>query len=360
MTQDSYQLTPHPVGSKREFWTLTWPLMVGLLSSTLMLSVDRLFLSHWNYLALNAAATVGMAYYMFLVIPMGVVEIAEVLVGRLHGQERHREIGNAAWQMVWVALALLPLFCLIAYFAPLLLFKGSGNELYEIGYFRALMPFGAIQCIAIALSGFFIGIGNVKIITISSVLANALNITLDYWFIFGGGPLPALSIPPLGEVGAALATGISQLVQAALLLIFFWGRRNREQYGTSTLTLQTSFLREGLRIGLPSGVGRSLEVIAHFLFFRFVMSVGPAQMTLCTIAQSIYILASFIIDAQSKGASAIVSNLLGARYHAPLPSVLRSGFVLHFGYFLVLFALVSLFPNRYSICLVLKRGSLSR
>lgn len=314
--------------------------MVGLLSSTLMLFIDRLFLAKWHPLALNAAVSGGMAYYMFLVIPMGVVEIAEVLVGRLHGEKRHLEIGSAAWQMVLVSFSLLPIFCLIALLAPNFLFQGGASQNLETDYFRTLMFFATIQCAIIGLSGFFIGLGNVKIVTFSAIMSNVINIALDYWLIFGGGPMPSL-----GVVGAAAATGIAQLIQLLFLAAVFWSYQNRLHYGTNTLSINRPFLFEGLRIGLPSGAGRSLEVIAHFLFFRIVMSVGPDQMLLVSIAQSLYILSSFIIDSQSKGASAIVSNLLGAEMHAPLKQVLFSGFTLQFGYFLLFFGVVWFFPE---------------
>jgi MATE family multidrug resistance protein len=339
--QHSWQLTSHPVGSKREFWTLTWPLMIGLLSSTLMMFVDRLFLAKWSPLGLNAAVSGGIAYFMFLVIPMAIVEIVEVLVGRLNGEERLKETGSAAWQMVLLSVGVFPLFCLIGIFAPSLLFYGSGNEVNETNYFRTLMFFASFQCTAISLCGFFIGIGNVKIVTLSAILANVVNIGLDYWMIFGGGPFPSL-----GVVGAAAATGISQIFQTLFLLFIFWMKRFREKYGTFTIQLNRLFLEEGLRIGLPSGAGRSMEVIAHFLFFRFVMSVGQEQMAIVAIAQSIYILSSFIIDAQCKGTSAIASNLLGANQLKPLSKVLRSGFTIHLGYFLIMFCLVVLFPEQ--------------
>jgi MATE family multidrug resistance protein len=339
--QNTYQLTPHPCGSKREYWTMTWPLMVGLLSSTFMMFVDRLFLARWDPLALNAAVTGGMAYFMFLITPMAVVEITEVLVGRLNGEERQKETGNASWQMVWLSSTLLPIFLLLALVAPPFLFIGTGNEANETNYFRTLMLFGTFQCITISLYGFFIGIGNVKIVTYAAVLGNIVNIVLDYWMIFGGGPMPAL-----GVVGAAAATGISQIVQILFLLSIFWKKRHRETHGTSSLKLNRSFLGEGLRIGLPSGLGRSMEVIAHFLFFRIIVSVGQEQMVLVAIAQSIYILASFIVDAQCKGASAIVSNLLGANQRSPIPKVLRSGFTIHFGYFFLIFLIVYSFPEQ--------------
>jgi multidrug resistance protein, MATE family len=340
--QKAYQLTHHPIGSKREFWALTWPLMIGLLSSTFMLFADRLLLARWNPMALNAAVTSGMAYYLFLVIPMGIVEIAEVLVGRLHGEERSREIGSAVWQMVWLAIALLPVACLIAWAAPQVLFHGSGNESYETSYFRTLMiGCMATQCATISLSGFFIGIGNVKIVTFAAIMGNCLNVALDYWMIFGGGPMPEL-----GVTGAAAATAISQFAQMIFLFILFLSSYNRKKYGSGSLQLNRSFLLEGLRIGGPSGAGRSIEVLAHFLFFRIILSVGPEQMVLVAIAQSIYILSSFVIDAQCKGASAIVANLLGAEQHGSLSKILRSGFTLHFGYFLLILGLVWSFPDQ--------------
>lgn len=339
--QETYQLTPYPCGSKREFWTLTWPLMVGLLSSTLMIFVDRLFLARWSPLALNAAVTGGMAYFIFLIIPMAVVEITEVLVGRLNGEERHQEAGSAAWQMVLVSFALLPIFWLIAYFAPSILFIGTGNEANETTYFRLLMLFASAQCTTISLYGFFIGIGHVKIVTYSAIIGNVVNIALDYWMIFGGGPMPAL-----GVAGAAAATGISQVVQTVFLLSIFWKHSHRSKYGTTSTQFNRSFLFEGLRIGLPSGTGRSLEVIAHFLFFRIILSVGQEQMALVAIAQSLYILSSFVIDAQCKGTSAIVSNLLGANHLSPILKVLRSGFTIHFGYFVLFLLVVFVFPEQ--------------
>lgn len=337
----TYQLTSHPCGSKREFWTMTWPLMVGLLSSTLMMFVDRLFLAKWNPLALNAAVSGGLAYYMFLVLPLAVVEIAEVLVGRLNGESRLKETGSASWQMVWLSVCLLPIFLLLALIAPSFLFIGTGNEVNETNYFRTLMLFATSQCTTISLYGFFIGIGNVKIVTISAIIGNVVNIALDYWMIFGGGPMPEL-----GVTGAAAATGIAQICQTVFLLSIFWGRNHKAKYGTKALKLNSPFLFEGLRIGIPSGAGRSIEVIAHFLFFRIVISVGQEQMALVAIAQSIYILSSFIIDAQCKGASAIVSNLLGANHRAPIPDVLRSSFTIHFGYFLIIFLISFYFPEQ--------------
>lgn len=329
--QSSYQLTKHPIGSKREFWALTWPLMVGLFSTSFMFFIDRLFLAKFDPLALNASASAGMAYWMFLVVPMGISAIAEVLAGRLHGEGKFKEVGRATMQMVWFGILLTPIFLLISHWFPPLLFTGTGNETLETNYFQSLVYFAPVQCITIALSGFFIGIGKVRIVTFAALIGNFVNIVLDYVMIFGYG-----SIPSMGVTGAAIATGFSQVAQALFLGAVFWNSAYREKFATNLVRFDKKYFLEGLKIGAPAGLGRFIETLAHFLFLRIVITVGADQMVIATMIQSFYVLFMFIVEAESKGAGAIVSNLLGAGEFKPLNRVLVSSYLLHVFYFAAL------------------------
>lgn len=317
--------------------------MLAMVSSTLMIFVDRVFLARYAPQALNAAASAGTAYYMFLVLPMAIATISEVLVGRLHGEKRYHEVGSAVWQMVWFSVFLIPLFFAIAFSAPLIIFKGTGIEAQEEIFFRTLMCFAPFQCITIALSGFFIGIGKVRTITLSAVAGNLINILLDYLLIFGWG-----FIPSFGIGGAAFATGLSQCIQTAFLLIMLLRKVERRVYHTQKCSFLRHFFVEGLRIGTPSGLGHMLEIMAHFIFFRIIMSVGQIQMTIVAIVQSFYILCSFVNDAGSKAASAIVANLLGADVRVPIKKVLRSAFTLQSFYFVLFVLFLFLFPDSFS------------
>lgn len=363
----SYQLTKYPVGSQREIWAISWPLMAAFISTSFMMFVDRLFLAHFDPMTLNAAASAGIAYYIFLVVPMGIAAIAEVLVGRLHGKEIFTEVGSAAWQMIWFGFFLTPLFLLIGWIMPDLLFSGTGNELYETTYFRTLLYFAPLQCINIAISGFFIGIGKVKTVTLSAIFANIVNVLLAAYFIFGHVSIPSFGIlgeafvnivnvllaavfgqaptPSYGILGAAFATGIAQLAQMLFLFCFFLSTVNRKTYFTQKFLFNFSYLFEGLRIGTPSGLGHCMEIIAHFLFFRIVMSVGPEHATLFTMIQSLYMLFSFVCEAESKAASVIVANLLGADMRSPIKKVLVSALSLHTYFFLLLIGSIFLFPE---------------
>jgi MATE family multidrug resistance protein len=324
----NYQLTRYPVGSIRELWALSWPLMLGMISTSMMLFVDRIFLAWYSPEVLNASANAGMAYYLFLVIPLSICAISEVLVGRLHGEGNLAKIGQAVWQMVWFSVILLPLFWMIATVCSPVLFYNSENSVHETTYFGLLLLFAPAGCAWIALSGFFIGIGKVKFVTYCTLLSNLVNVIFGYLLIFGYGPIPSLGIQ-----GAALGMGIAEVFGVLLLVAIFLKQENRVKYGTHQYHFDSLGFYEGIKIGTPAGLGHAIEVLGHFMFFQIVMSVGKEHMTVAAMVQSCYILVAFIIDALSKGVGAIVANLIGAQQFGLVKKVFRAAIKLHILFF---------------------------
>lgn len=335
---NTYQLTKHPVGSLREIWTMSWPLMLSLMSNSVMLFVDRLLLSWHSPLALAAGANASMAYYLFLVVPMAICAISEVFVGRLHGQGKLEDIGKPVWQTVWFALMLAAPLLFVSTYLPNIVFYRTGNEEHEIIYFQMLMGFAPFMCAAIAFSGFFIGIGQVKVVTYCTVIANCFNALAGYVLIFGWGPIPAM-----GVAGAGLATGLAQTFQMLLLMCCFLSHAYRKKYGTALISFHKNYFIEALRIGAPAGTGHMVEIFAHYLFFRIVMMAGTEQLALAALVQSFYLLFGFVVDAESKGVGAIVANVLGAKEFKFLPSIFRAAVWQHTLFSVAFFSVMFLF-----------------
>lgn len=334
----SFQLTKYPSGSLREIWTMSWPLMLSLVSNSLMLFVDRLLLSWHSPLALAAGANASMAYYLFLVVPMAICAISEVFVGRLHGEEKLKEIGKPVWQTVWFAFLLAGPLWLAAMYLPDLVFYRTGNEEHEVIYFQMLMGFSPLMCASIAFGGFFIGIGKVKVVTWCAVCANCLNAAGGYLLIFGWGPIPAL-----GVAGAGLATGLAQAIQMFLLLACFLSKCYRKKYGTLNFGFNRAYFWDALRIGAPAGTGHLVEIFAHYIFFRIVMMAGTQHMAIAAVVQSFYLLFGFVVDAQSKGVGAIVANLIGAKELKLTAKVFRAAILQHILFSIVLVGLILAF-----------------
>jgi len=312
-------------GSIRQVWSLTWPLMIGLVSSGLMIFFDRLILARFSATSLNAGATAGTASYLFLIIPFSLVAMSEVFTGRLQGEGEQRRIGNAVWQMIWVSLFSLPFFAASSFLAAPLLFSYSDFTDQERLYFQNLLLFAPFSCSTVALSGFFIGLGKPRSVTLSMILGNVLNIVLAILFTFGYGP-----IPQMGIKGAAYATGLSQVFQTTLLFFLFLKKENRDRYGTSQYAMQWTLIKEGIRVGLPTGLGHVMEVAAYVLFFQVIAAHQSSSLTIVAILQSIFILTSFLTEALSKSTTALIANFIGQRLPKNVyDKTLRSAGILH-------------------------------
>ena len=84
-----------------------------------------------------------------------------------------------------------------------------------------MMMFGPTFAAYGALSGFFVGQGKTRLITLLAIGANVINALLDVCLIFGVQGF----IHPMGVQGAAIATSIGSLFQMLVLLYFFLKRK---------------------------------------------------------------------------------------------------------------------------------------
>ncbi len=314
-------LTRYPTGSARELWTITWPLMLTTASSYLMILCDRLILARYSSNAMNAAATTGITFATFQYGFMAIVLIGEVFVGQYNGKKRYQLIGPSVWQMIWFSLFSSFVFFPVGKFFSEI-FVAKEFESFGVPYFRILMYFGPVFCLVGALSTFFVGRGITKIITVVTVLGAVTNVLLDILLIFGIEGY----IPEMGSTGAALATGIAQLLECCILAIVFLSKRNRLQYGTNNTRFKKNLFFKALKIGFPSGLMHVIEIGSYALLYQLLASVGNAYITTYVIGQNFYLLFCFVTEAFHKGITAIVSNLIGAQNYAPIHKTLRAAF----------------------------------
>jgi MATE family multidrug resistance protein len=321
--QHPYQLSRHPIGILKEFWDISWPLMLGLLSGSLMMFADRLILARYSTESLTATITSGLAVYVVLIIPLVTAGISEVFVGRYNGASQAEKIGKPVWQMIWLSILCTPFFWLATKLLPFFLFYDPAIATQETDYFTWMIYFAPAFCSTIALMGFFIGIGKVKLVTLSAFSGNILNIILGMTLIFGAGPIPSMGIK-----GAAIGTGLSQLCQTLFLLFFFLKHSNRKTYNTHHWHFDMNEFKEAVRIGAPAGLGKFLELCAHLIFFQLIKSSGINTVTIVGMVQSFYLLSSFLIEGLSKGVSSISANLLGADQMHLVNKVMKSAMLL--------------------------------
>ena len=121
-------------------------------------------------------------------------------------------------------------------------------------YLRYYAIFCTPNLVGIVLNSFVRNDNRPKLAMISTISGAITNIVLDYVFIFPLG---------MGIKGAAIATGLGQIVTVSILLPHFIRKRGVLSFGKTSLNKET--LKEVLNIGFPSFLGQLSFSIIVFL-----------------------------------------------------------------------------------------------
>lgn len=241
---------------------LAWPLVLTNLSQFALALTDALFLGRLGTAEL-AAATLGANLFWALMSPaFGLALAAAPMAAQTRGRGRHfvrgmrRDIRAAAWACTAAALVI---WAVIWHAEALLLGMGQEPALAMLAgqYVSAVMwglwPF----CIFVVLRGFLSAEERPLPALLVSFGGVALNVPLNYWLIHGG-----LGVPPLGVVGAGIASALCNLAMlAGLLLAIACNRRLRRFRILGRFwRFDAARLREVAVIGLPIAGGMMLEI----------------------------------------------------------------------------------------------------
>ncbi len=319
-------LTKYEEGSFSELLSIAVPLMITSFSMMLMLFVDRLLLAHYSTEALNAAVNASICGWTVLFGWIVLASITEVFVAQYHGSKQFDRIGEPVWQMLWLSLASFLFFIPMTLWGGNLIFGSLPENEMERIYIGWMLLFGPTIAAYSALSGFFVGQGKTKLVTLLAIFANILNGFLDICLIFGIEGY----ISPMGIEGAAIATSIGSLFQMAVLLYFFLKKENREKYGTKNYKFNKTAFWQCFKIGSPGAVFALVEIMGWAVFFNMMTQIGPDHITTAGICQSLFLLLLFFAEGISKASTAIAGNLIGAKRTWLISNLLKSGIRAHF------------------------------
>ncbi len=296
--------------------------MLSALSSALMMFFDRLILAKYSLTALNTAATAGISVMVFHLGGMGIAGICEIYVGQSYGAKDYKKIGSHVWQMLWLALFSIAIFVPLSFMQDM--FLPERYTLEGRGYFQWLMLAGPIVTANAALSGFYVGRGDVQRLTIVVIASNVINVVLDVLFIFGHGWIPSMGIN-----GAAYATFIAHSFQFAALFYGFFSYKNRITYLTNHYHFKFKAFMKSFKVGFPSAAGHMIEIAAWSMQFHLVSLVSELHVAVLAIGQTIFGLVAFTTQGLSGGVVACASNLVGAKYIQKAKSTFNSATMLH-------------------------------
>jgi MATE family multidrug resistance protein len=177
-------------------------------------------------------------------------------------------------------------------------------------------------------STFFTGRGRTKVVFLVNTLITAVDMVLNYLWIFGHG-----GFPRAGVAGAALSTVAAQALGAAVYLALVFRPVHRRTYGTgSGWRFEWPLFSRLLRYGLPTGLQYSIEILAFALFMMIVGRIGTAELAASSLAFNLNMIVFFPMLGLGIAVSALVARYLGAEQPAFAERAVWSAFGMSLGY----------------------------
>jgi len=331
-------------GGYREALKIGLPLVVSMLSTTVMTFTDRIFLGGYSLEALSASVPASITAFLFLCFCMGVVEYAGVFVAQYTGAAQPHKVGRAMWQGVWFCVPaglILAGFWFLA--EPIFILGGHPPEIMrlEVVYFRILSLGGLPFLLGLSLSCFFSGRGLTKPVMVVTMVGTIINIPLDYCLIYGIGPFPELGI-----AGAGIATVIGYSLPVLMYVRLVFTAENERTYRVrSDWRLDRDLFRRFMRFGVPGGVEFFLDTFAVSFFVFMIGRFGEVELASTSAVFSIYNLAFLPIIGLNIATSIMVGQAMGERNVAQASYSTQSVFHLAIGYMAVMAALFVFFPE---------------
>jgi MATE family multidrug resistance protein len=333
-----------PAGGVRELIALALPVVLTNVSSTLMMTVDAAMVGRLGATELGAVGYAGIWYWTVVAAFNGAGSGVQTFAAQAHGAGQARGCGPWLWQALYAvvpaATVAMGLFALG--FPALLDLLGPAAPLRPLAAryveMRVLGVGGLVTGLVVA--AFLRGIGDMRTPLHAMVVANVVNVVLNYGLIFGH-----LGLPRLGVAGSGLATAIAEWVYAAWLLAAVRRPVVARPFGTAWVRPDAAAMRRFLRISAPIGGQWSLDMLAFAAFSTLVARMGADQMAASQALLSLMHLSFMQVVGVQIAVATLVGRHVGAGDPAAARRSLRSALRVGVGLSVVVAALFAVAPE---------------
>ncbi len=291
---------------------LAWPVVLAQVGWMTLGLVDMWMVGKLGPRALAGVALGDLWVYGTLLVAQGIMMGLDPIVSQAHGAGQGARAGEALQRGVVLAVLLsIPVTVLWAATRPVLQLFGQDPGLCDVAqrYVTAQIFSPAPFLVFTAMRQYLQGRGMMIPPLVVVLVANLLNIFLNWVFIYG-----RLGFPAMGAPGSGLSTGITRLAMLLLLAgIIVALELHRDAWiPWSRSVLQLGRLREVLAYGIPVGAQLGLEVWAFSIVGLLAGWLGADQLAANTIVLKLSAFSYMVALGISHAAATRVGNLIGA------------------------------------------------
>ena len=244
------------------------PMLLGNLAQQLYNTADSVIVGH--YVGDNALAAVGSAspiLNLLLALFVGISTGAGIVVSQSFGARDREGLSKAIGNCIALSAIATVIIMIVGPLITMPMLKLLGTPASIINwcaeylniYFLGIVGFFFYNM----LSGILRGLGDSVSALGFLLIAAALNVVLDLWFV-----------QDMGVAGVALATVISQGISAVFCYLKLAKMREHFDLGLKTMKLIPSMAGRILRIGIPSGITQAIMATAGMVVLNLTNAMG--------------------------------------------------------------------------------------
>lgn len=292
-------------------WTLAWPSIITNLFYATSSIVAIKVVGDLGPDAIAAAVTGQRVTFILQAVLTGVLAGSTALIARNWGANEKLEASIFFSRTVQLVtfLALISAVLIWKFAEPLVIFFGLKDEalILSTQYLRSIAPFYIGYGCGLGLITALRAIGDVKTPLIIGVIMNLFAIFFMLVLVNGW-----LGFPKYGVVGAALGNGVSFVIGAALLIVFWLSNQLQVRY-SSIFNFDIKRVKEIFEVGLPAALEQVIFQIGITAFLILVAFYGTEAYAAYGIGVQILSFSIVIGFGFSIAGATLVGQHLGAK-----------------------------------------------
>ena len=314
MSDKSTRVQQYIDNPKKAVWSLTLPVLLGMIVQYLYNLTDTFFVSRLGEDAI-AAMQFNLPFVFFAIsICFGLGIGITSIISRALGAKNSHRANNAAEHAVLMGVVLGVLISAISVIFRYPIFKllGAPEHIIDLAiqYFEVIVFGFVFNILGVFFRSIMSGEGDVKTPVRFAIIGTVINIILDPIFIFGMN---------LGIAGAAWATISAQMSVSVMYFIFFFVKKDSlVQFKFSDFKFKWEIIGTTFKIGLPASLSFVIMSFGQMVFNRIVVIFGSNTVAAVGIGMRLDQLFFLPIMAMASAMVTIVGMLFGAKQYALL------------------------------------------
>ncbi len=309
-------------------WKLAAPVMLGMLGHTFVQLVDNIMVGQMGTAELAAVSLGNSFVFIAMSLGIGFSTAITPLVAEADTANNFNQGKSAFKHGLFLCTVLgISLFFMVYFAKPLMYLMKQPLEVVELAIpYLDLVAFSLIPLIIFqAFKQFSDGLSMTKYPMYATILANVINVILNYLLIFG-----KFGFPELGIIGAAYGTLVSRVVMVIYLWWLLKGKEKSKNYVTNIkfFVLESSMLKKLISLGAPSAMQMFFEVAIFTAAIWLSGLLGKNAQAANQIALNLSSMTFMIAMGLSVASMVRVGNQKGLKNYVELRRIAFSLFLL--------------------------------